>query len=237
MHIKIPPMKRYLIIILLFVVSSCLTLKNYSELPEVKAWENDIENFEQLDIRKSYPSDAIMFAGSSSIRLWSTINRDMLPYNVIQRGYGGAKLSDFVVYADRILYPHPCQAIVIFIANDISGSDNDKSPLEVSQLFHKTLNIIRRKFPKTPVFWISITPTPTRWSVWPEIKEANNMIRDICNSHSDTYFIDTEENYLNENGLPRKELFREDQLHLNSDGYAIWTVIIKKELNKVLAGK
>jgi hypothetical protein len=227
-------MRRSFILIALIILVSCVPLSKYRELPEVKAWESDIEKFEQLDISKSYPSDAILIAGSSSIRLWSTIGKDMMPYNVIQRGYGGAKLSDFVIYADRIIYPHPCQAIVIFIANDISGNENDKSPLEVSQLFRKTLYIIRRKFTDTPVFWISVTPTPSRWAVWPEIKEANGMIKDICKSHRNTYFIDTEKYFLNSSGLPRSELFLDDKLHLNADGYAIWTGIIKNELNAVL---
>jgi lysophospholipase L1-like esterase len=227
-------MRRSFILIALIILVSCVPLSKYRELPEVKAWESDIEKFEQLDISKSYPSDAILIAGSSSIRLWSNIGKDMMPYNVIQRGYGGAKLSDFAIYADRIIYPHPCQAIVIFIANDISGNENDKSPLEVSQLFRKTLYIIRRKFTDTPVFWISVTPTPSRWAVWPEIKEANGIIKDICKSHRNTYFIDTEKYFLNSSGLPRSELFLDDKLHLNADGYAIWTGIIKNELNAVL---
>jgi hypothetical protein len=227
-------MRRNVILLTFLFIISCAPLSKYRELPEVKAWESEIEKFEQLDITKSYPSDAILFAGSSSIRMWSTIGKDMLPYNVIQRGYGGAKLSDFAVYADRIIYPHPCQAIVIFIANDIAGNDNDKSPLEVSQLFKKTLYIIRRKFEETPVFWISITPTPARWHVWPEIMEANGMIKEICESHRNTYYIDTEKYFTNASGLPRSELFLEDKLHLNPEGYAIWTGIIKNELNRVL---
>jgi hypothetical protein len=206
----------------------------YQDMPAVKGWESEIEKFEQLDIAKSYPADAILFAGSSSIRLWSTINNDMMPYNVIQRGYGGAKLSDFAVYADRIIYPHPCKAIVIFVANDIAGNDDDKSPLEVSQLFKKTMNIIRRKFRTTPVFWISITPTPSRWHVWPEIKEANEMIRNICLERQNTYYIDTEKYFVTPSGLPNSELFVEDRLHLNKTGYSIWAGIIKNELNKVL---
>lgn len=230
--------RNFILTILIILVSlSCAPLSKYSELPEVKAWESDIEKFEQLDVTKSYPSDAILFAGSSSIRLWSTIGKDMMPYNVIQRGYGGAKLSDFAVYADRIIYPHPCRAIVIFIANDISGNENDKSPLEVSQLFKKTLYIIRRKFTDTPVFWISVTPTPSRWAVWPEIKEANEMIKEICDSHRNTYFIDTEKYFLNSSGLPRSDLFVEDKLHLNDEGYKIWSGIIKNELNNVLVNK
>jgi hypothetical protein len=227
-------MRRYYLLITLLLIVSCAPLSKYNELPEVKAWESDIEKFEQLDISKSYPSDAILFVGSSSIRLWTTIGKDMLPYNVIQRGYGGAKLSDFVVYAGRIIYPHPCQAIVIFIGNDISGNDDDKSPLEVSQLFKKSLFIIHKKFADIPVFWISITPTPARWHVWPEIKEANEMIKEICGKHNNTYFIDTEKYFLNSSGLPKSELFVTDKLHLNPDGYAIWSRIIKNELNKVL---
>ena len=226
---------KYLAVIILLVTFSCSPLGIYRENPEVRAWEPEIEKFEQIDAAKFYPDDAVMFAGSSSIRLWSTINKDMLPYNVIQRGYGGAKLSDFAVYAPRILYPHKCSAIVIFVANDISGSDNDKSPMEVAGLFRKTLNIIRRKHPDTPVFWISITPTPARWKVWPEIKEANELIRKICrNNRSNTYYIDTEPFFLTKSGLPRNELFQEDRLHLNADGYALWKEIIKNELNKVL---
>lgn len=224
-------------LIALLLIVSCVPLSKYRDLPEVKAWESDIEKFEQLDISKYYPDDAIMFTGSSSIALWSTIGKDMLPYNVIQRGYGGAKLSDFVVYADRIIYPHLCQAIVIFVANDITGSENDKSPLEVSQLFRKTLYIIRRKFTDTPVFWVSITPTPARWSVWPEIKEANDMIREICLKHRNTHYIDTEQYFLSSSGLPRTELFVEDKLHLNPDGYTLWAKIIKGELTKVLVSK
>lgn len=230
-------MKQKFLLIALVLITSCVPLKKYSELPEVKAWEGDIEKFEQNDISKSYPSDAILFAGSSSIRLWSTINKDMLPYQVIQRGYGGAKLSDFVIYAGRIIYPHPCQAIVLFIANDIAGNDNDKSPQEVSRLFRKTLYIIRRKFVDTPVFWIGVTPTPARWHVWPEIKEAGGMIQKICESHRNTYYINTEKAFLTSSGLPNNELFGTDRLHLNADGYALWTKIIKNELDKVLVNK
>jgi hypothetical protein len=225
--------RRYLLLALL-ILTACSPLKTYRELPEVKAWEGDIEKFEQLDVTKSYPDDAILFAGSSSIKLWSDIAKDMLPYSVIQRGYGGAKLSDFAVYADRIIYPHPCSAIVIFIANDIAGNEADKTPAEVAKLFRKTLYIIRRKYKDTPVFWIGITPTAARWHVWPEIREANENISRVCKSHRNTYFINTEQSFLTREGLPRTELFLDDKLHLNQDGYKVWTGIIKNDLYKVL---
>jgi hypothetical protein len=203
-------------------------------LPEVRFWENDIQKFEQLDKSDKYPQDAILFAGSSSIRLWTSLEKDMVPYHVIQRGYGGAKLSDFAVYADRIFDPHQCRAIVLFIANDITGSSQDKTPENVAALFRNVLKTIRKTHPVTPVFWISITPTVLRWKVWPEIEKANSLIKEICDKKKNTYFIKTDFAFLSENGLPKDELFRDDKLHLTEKGYAVWTEIIKKELNNIL---
>ncbi len=158
----------------------------------------------------------------------------MSPYPVIQRGYGGAKLSDFAIYASRIFNPHQCRAIVIFVANDITGSDEDKTPEQVAALCQQVLDTIRVRHPQTPVFWIETTPTSSRWTVWPRIKEANDLIKNICDTQSNTWFISTDSSFLNEKGLPNDKLFRDDRLHLNSDGYEIWTGIIKDELNKVL---
>mgnify|MGYP002813302440 FL=1 len=217
-----------------FALLSCSPIRKYQNLPEVRIWEKDIQKFEQLDKSEKYPEDAILFAGSSSIRLWTTLENDMAPYHIIQRGYGGAKLSDFTVYANLIFDTHPCKAIVLFIANDITGTQQDKTPKEVAVLFRNVLGTIRKTHPATPVFWIEVTPTVSRWKVWPEIQKANALIKDICNKEKNSRFIETYSAFLNENGLPNDELFSEDKLHLNEKGYAVWTGIIKKEIDNVL---
>jgi glycerophosphoryl diester phosphodiesterase len=227
-------MQRLLLLLFSFILISCSPVRKYQNIPEVRAWEKDIQQFEQLDKSEKYQENSILFAGSSSIRLWTTLEKDMAPYPVIQRGYGGAKLSDFAVYAGRIFDHHPCKAIVIFIANDIAGTDQDKSPQEVAALFRNVLKTIRKTHPETPVFWIAVTPTPLRWKVWPEIVKANNLIKDICENQKNTYFIRTDFGFLDENGQPKQELFRDDRLHLTAKGYAVWTEIIKKKLNKII---
>ncbi|MCJ7447889.1 MAG: GDSL-type esterase/lipase family protein [Bacteroidales bacterium] len=206
----------------------------YQELPEVKAWETEIAKFEEFDKTEQYATDAIIFAGSSSIRLWSTLAEDIAPFKVIKRGYGGAKLSDFATYAERIFSPHSCSAVVIFIANDIIGSDKDKSPEEVKRLFLSVLKTIRRSHPDVPVLWIGVTPTSSRWKAWPEISKANDLISEACQNRRNTYFIRTDYAFLNGNGQPRDELFVADKLHLNREGYKLWTQIIKPEIEKVL---
>jgi hypothetical protein len=224
---------RLLFFTALLLILSCSPVRKYQSLPEVKAWEDDIKKFEQLD--KTYPANSIIFAGSSSIRLWSTLEKDMAPYPVIQRGYGGAKLSDYAVYADRIFDPHPCKAIVIFIANDITGSNEDKSPEEIGKLFGYMLKAIRKNHPDTPVFWIAVTPTPSRLAVWPQIQQASEKIKGICNKEENTYFITTYHAFLNDKGLPDEKYFVSDKLHLSKEGYELWTEIIKKEISKVVS--
>ena len=227
-------MRKYIFLLISIAVISCSPVRKYKSLQQVLDWEKDIQKFEQLDKSETYPEDAVLFSGSSSIKFWSSIKKDMAPYSIIQRGYGGARLSDFAIYAGRIFDPHQCKAIVIFVANDIIGYDDDKSPKEVLGLFRNVLHTIRKTHPNTPVFWISITPTGSRWKVWPEIVKANDLIKEFCSQKKNTYFIPTDFAFLNEKGLPREELFNSDSLHLNQKGYAIWSEIIKKELNKVI---
>jgi lysophospholipase L1-like esterase len=227
-------MSRIFLLLLLFLGLSCSPIRIYRHLPEVTSWESDIRTFEHMDSVETYPPNSILFAGSSSIRMWSTLARDMAPYPVIQRGYGGARLSDLAVYARRIIYPHPCRAIVMFVANDITGNKDDKSPEEVSRLFKYVLQTIRRKLPDIPVFWIETTPTALRWEVWPQISQANKLIKAACEADKNTYFITTDFAFLNDSGLPNENLFQSDRLHLNAEGYAVWTKIIKKELQRVI---
>lgn len=208
--------------------------RSFQQTPDILSWEKDIRNFEHLDSAETYPADAILFAGSSSIRLWATLSRDMAPYPVIQRGYGGAKWSDLEFYAPRIFYPHPCRAIVLFVANDINGGADDKSPEEVLQLFVSTLAIIRDRFKDVPVFWITTNPTSSRWRAWPAIFRTNNLLIRHCLASDNTYYIPTDLAFLGPDGKPKDELFKEDKLHLNDRGYAVWTDIIKRELDYVL---
>jgi hypothetical protein len=224
-----------LFLIALFLVvfgTSCNVSKKYAE--QAKVWEKNISKFEELDKSEQYPKDAVIFAGSSSIALWSTIKEDMAPYSVIHRGFGGSKFSDLACYIDRIVYPHSFEALVIYEANDITGGKADKTPKEVASLFKYIVKKVRKKYADQPIFVIEITPTKSRWKAWPKIKEANMLLEETCKKMHNVYFIPTSSYYLNEKGEPRTELARPDMLHQNREGYLIWTKLIKAKLDEVL---
>jgi hypothetical protein len=202
----------------------------------IKRWANDITALEACDVSETHPEDAILFVGSSSIRRWETIAADMAPYHSIQRGYGGAKWSDVAVFAERLVVPHPCRAIVFFVANDISGGATDKTPEEVVALFANVLQTTRKSHPETPVFYIAVTPTHRRLTAWPAIREGNDLVRAYCAATANCYFIGTESVFTDAQGDPRNEFFVEDKLHLNEKGYTLWSTAIKSQLDTVLGG-
>jgi hypothetical protein len=210
---------------LLSLAISCSPVSRYINSKDVLHWEPDIARFDSLNAVESSGPGTLLVAGSSSIRLWDSIQADLAPYTVMQRGYGGAKLSDFNHYADRIIKPHPFRAIMIFVANDIAGGEQDRSPREVFLLFRKLVKTIRERNPGTPVFWIEVTPTPARWQASQQIRKASDQIRDYCERHDDLHFIDTYDQFITEMGIPDSTLFREDMLHLNRQGYRLWASI------------
>jgi hypothetical protein len=225
---------RRLFLLLVPVLLQCASSPLARYETSARNWEADIRQFETLDRSEADPDGAILFVGSSSIVLWSSIREDMAPYPVIQRGFGGSKLSDVAWYAERIIYPHRFRALVLFVANDITGSADDKSPAEVAGLLRRIVKTVRKQFRSEPLFFIEITPTNSRWSAWPKISEANRLIAETCGREPGCHFIRTSRFFLGTDGKPNDALFLEDKLHLNREGYKLWSKVIKDALDSDL---
>lgn len=217
---------------LLLSISSCTPVAKYINSNEVLGWEADIHVFDSLNALEYSDQHTLLVTGSSSVRLWDSIHSDLAPFKVMQRGYGGAKLTDFNHYADRIIKAHNFKAILIFVANDITGGEHDRTPREVFKLYKTLVEQIRDRNPRTPVFWIEITPTPSRWHAISEIRKSGELIRSYCDQNPDLYFIDTYEVFINHREEPDSSYFRQDMLHLNREGYELWSQTILKALEE-----
>jgi hypothetical protein len=215
-------------------VRSSAVFPTISEAVRRKAtekWEKDIVALKQLDTKEFNPHDGVLLIGSSSIRLWATCGEDLSPYPTIRRGYGGAKYSDLAVFAERLILPHQFRGLVIFVANDISGKDDDATVEQIQHWVTHVVNVSHRHQPNSPVFIMEVTPTESRWKVWDRIRSVNAMLRELALTTPNTIFVPTAEYFLTKEGLPRTELFRSDKLHLNEKGYALWAEIVKSRLN------
>ena len=124
----------------------------------VKRWSHDIEALEQRDVDQRDPKDAILFIGSSSIRRWESIETDMAPYQVVQRGYGGAKYSDLAVFSKRLIHPHEYSALVVFVANDVQGKSEDHSCEQVEECIRHIIKSFESAPPTGPDFFYRNNP-------------------------------------------------------------------------------
>src|SRR6266571_1807613 len=55
-------------------------------------WEKEIAAYEQMDRTNPPPAGALLFIGSSTIRLWKTLAQDFPTHRVINRGFGGSEI-------------------------------------------------------------------------------------------------------------------------------------------------
>ena len=230
------------VLIFLLLIISCSPLKKYENT--AAKWEKDISKLESQDQSEKYTENAILFIGSSSIRAWNSMEKDMFPYETIKRGYGGAHYSDIIHFTKRLVKNHSPKAILIFVANDIKGNNksdiysknlSDRTPNEVKRLFKLVIDQIRSVHKEIPIFGIETTPTKSRWKAWPKISLANDLIKEYCESKDNLYYISTRNYYIDDNGLPTEELFVRDKLHLNRKGYALWGNIIKNNLKNIVS--
>ena len=194
-------------------------------------WEPEILAFESADKTNPPPKGAILFIGSSSIRLWKTLAHDFPEYKVINRGFGGSQIIDSVHFLERIVLPYRPRMVVLYAGgNDINSG---KSPEQVFADYQSFVKKVHAALPQTRLAYISIAPNPARWAQVEKVRAANELIQDYARRHSQLVFINVFPHMLGEDGKPRPELFVEDRLHMNATGYAVWTKLIRPYLKEV----
>lgn len=196
------------------------------------AFHSDIQSFKKQDSIHFPAKHAILFVGSSSFTKWTDVQDYFPGYTIINRGFGGSSLPDVIRYAGDIIFPYEPKQIIIYCGeNDFAASDT-VSVNTVYRRFQFLFNLIRIKMPNVPIAYVSMKPSPSRTHLLPKFSEANLLIKNYLKTKRNTAFIDVYNKMLNTDGTPIKEIFIEDNLHMNAKGYAIWKKVIMPYLVK-----
>src|SRR5207237_7402709 len=83
------------------------------EEQKTERFVKEIEAFEKQEKDKPVPKDAIIFIGSSSMRLWK-LDKSFPNLAVVNRGFGGSQLADSVHYAPRLLHEQQPRLVVLY---------------------------------------------------------------------------------------------------------------------------
>jgi len=188
-------------------------------------WEDALAAFAAADLRSAPEPGGVLFVGSSSIRLWDSLESDFAGARVIKRGFGGSRLYDCVRLLDRLVIQYRPRIVMLYAGdNDLAEGSTPEEVLERVKAFTEG---VHRRLPETRVWFISIKPSPARRAFIDRARAANKLVEDYAATHPALDYIDVFTPMLAADGSPRRELFRTDALHLNDAGYALWRSIIR----------
>jgi lysophospholipase L1-like esterase len=205
-----------------------LALSGYAQTisPPATQWTTELREFARQDSLKKPPIASILFYGSSSIRMWETLDTDFPNQPVLNRGFGGSRFPDAIQLFDKLVVRYRPRQVVLYEGdNDIAAG---ATPQEVYASFRAFEKLMRQKLPKSQLVFLSIKPSLARWELYPKMQEANNLIRQYIEKHpKQLRFVDVGTPMLGADGKPRPELFLEDGLHMTRTGYEIWAEALK----------
>lgn len=200
---------------------------------ETAPFYSDIQFFKKQDSLHFPPAHAILFVGSSSFTKWTDVQNYFPGFPIINRGFGGSSLPDIIRYADDIIFPYNPKQVVIYCGeNDLAASDTVTANMVFSR-FTSLFDLIRNRMPDVPIAFVSLKPSPSRAHLMSKMRSVNTIIKEFLKNKKHTAFIDVYSKMLNADGSPMKDIFVDDNLHMNAKGYAIW----KKEIAPYLEKK
>jgi len=217
-------MKKYLIFLLLL---GCVINTIAQSKPPFYA---DVQTIKSYDKMFKPPVHPILFVGSSSIRKWDDLQIAFGSYNVLNRGIGGAVISDIKYYLKDLVFDYEPRQIVLYV-----GENDVVAPNETADtIFNRTVNLynsIRAKLPDVSIVYIAMKPSPSRDQFREKTMAANNLIKKFLATQKNVVFVDVFALMLKD-GHSRTELFVSDMLHMNQQGYDIWNKAVKPYLLK-----
>ena len=192
----------------------------------------EIAAFVAADHKNPPAKGQILFVGSSSFQRWTDVAAAFPKHRILNRGFGGSSLTDVIRYQDQVIYPYqPAQIVIYCGENDLAG-DANLSAYDVYNRFLTLYSSIRNHMPTTPVSFVSVKPSPSRWAMRSKMMAVNGWVHELAMNDKSLTYIDVWEAMLDKDRRPIAELFGPDNLHMNEKGYKIWAGIIEPTLIK-----
>jgi lysophospholipase L1-like esterase len=202
---------------------------------KIDRFEDEIKKYEEADQAKMPEKGGVLFVGSSSFRMWSTVAEDFAPLPVINRGFGGSTTPEVMHYAQRIVYKYQPSVIVYYCGENDMASE---APPQVTfQNFKKFIGETEKNLPNATVVVLSAKPSPSRWALWKDFQQFNRMVEQFAQNRPNLRYVDISGLLLGQNGEPDAALFVEDKLHMNTSGYAKWTATLKPIVTEIYNSK
>ncbi len=212
-------LKFNLIVFIFLVLGTTFSTAQYPN-----RFKNEVEELDSALYNFSADKKLVVFAGSSSIRMWKNVQSYFPEYNVINNGFGGSHFSDLLYfYKELILKPAP---EILFIYEGDNDIASNKKPAKILREAKQLAAKIQQDLPETRVIFISPKPSIARVHLKNTYIKFNSKLEKFCKKQKNIEFADVWNPMLDKKGNVYKDIFLEDGLHMNKKGYDIWGKVI-----------
>jgi lysophospholipase L1-like esterase len=209
------------LLIFLFFLSQWSTAQTKPFEAEVKRL---VENYENTPWEKG----GVVFTGSSSIRLWHTLEKDFPKANIINTGFGGSQTHELILYLDELVISFEPKKVFIYVGeNDINAG---KSVRQIINEYGVIMERVSASNQEVAFYFIGVKPSPSRWDKKGQMEALNAEIQKIAESKENVTYIDVWTKMFDKEGNHNEKFFVEDRLHMNAKGYKIWKKAVKPYL-------
>jgi len=205
--------------------SSVASARPSAAAPDLDRFAPEIAVFDSADRANPPTAGGIVFVGSSTIRLWTSLADDFAGLPVINRGFGGSTFPEALHYLQRtVVRYHPRTVVVYEGDNDLASG---RTPQQIADDYRAFVRGVRDSLPDARIVFLAIKPSPSRWKLEAQRREANRLVRAIVDADPRQTYVDVGTPMLDPaSGHPRPALFRADSLHMTPAGYAIWRATV-----------
>ncbi len=195
-------------------------------LAQTHRFEAEIKKFEEADKQTPPPANAVVFTGSSSIRLWDNLSDYFPGKTVLKRGFGGSDLSDVRYFADRVILRYQPKQVILYAGeNDLAIGK--QTARQTYARFVDLFKYVRKQLPGVQFTFISLKFSPSRRKFWPAVDETNQRIKRFLSRRRNTDFVDIVPVMQQPNGQPIGDLYKADSLHMTRKGYVLWGDVLR----------
>lgn len=201
-------------------------------------WSQDPMRFErevrELLIRndsfREPAGQALVFTGSSSIRLWGDLPERFPGWGILNTGFGGSQASDLLFFIQPLVLDFRPGAVFVYEGdNDLAEG---KRPGEVLLTLEEISRRIHERHPGIPIIFIAAKPSPSRWRFRGKFRRFNRRLERWTRNSSTCQYADVWNPMLRD-GSPDESLFIEDGLHMNAAGYDIWQQVLQPLIENI----
>ncbi|MGB0370254.1 MAG: GDSL-type esterase/lipase family protein [Opitutales bacterium] len=196
-------------------------------------YENEIQALEREKKPLIRNGETVVFYGSSSIRLWDSLESEFPGYHVLNMGFGGSTLAGCGWFFDRMLGDVQPKALVLYAGDNDLG--DGRHPEEIYLFFEAIHGYVRAYLPDMPFTFISVKPSPVRMHLVPKMKMLNEWVAQSLEPTPHETFVDVFNPMMN-CGQNLQTLYTDDGLHMNSKGYDIWKSVLMEHRNTIFGG-